>query len=56
MLDAGKLLGTVAPSPLLVKWISNRRTEYDFIFYTRDNFAMALDLARELFETRPHTA
>jgi hypothetical protein len=27
MLDAGKLLGTVAPSPLLAKWISNRKTD-----------------------------
>jgi hypothetical protein len=56
MLDAGKLFGTVAPSPLLAKCISNRRTEYDFIFYTKDNFATALDLAQELFGTRPHTA
>jgi hypothetical protein len=53
MLDAEKLLGILAPGLLLEKCISNRRSDYDFIFYKRSNLATALDLAEEMWGTRP---
>jgi hypothetical protein len=56
MIDAGKLLGVAAPSPLLAKCIANRRSNDDFFFHTRENLAKSLDLAEEVFGVRPLSA